>query len=65
MVVHGLAIAAVCVGALFARYASRDRAGSVAAPTAGLHFSDAILQQLRDKDVITSHMTLHVSAGAC
>ena len=44
-------------------YASQDRAGSVAAPTAGLHFTDEVLQQLADKNVITSHMTLHVSAG--
>ncbi|HEX5363155.1 MAG TPA: tRNA preQ1(34) S-adenosylmethionine ribosyltransferase-isomerase QueA [Gallionella sp.] len=38
-------------------------AGAVAAPTAGLHFSDAMLQALRDKGVSIAHVTLHVGAG--
>jgi S-adenosylmethionine:tRNA ribosyltransferase-isomerase len=38
-------------------------AGSVAAPTAGLHFTDAVLQQLRDKGIHTEYVTLHVGAG--
>ena len=37
--------------------------GSVAAPTAGLHFTPQVLQQLSDKGVILSELTLHVGAG--
>ncbi|GGX82386.1 tRNA preQ1(34) S-adenosylmethionine ribosyltransferase-isomerase QueA [Vogesella alkaliphila] len=37
--------------------------GAVAAPTAGLHFTDAMLQTLRDKGVILASVTLHVGAG--
>lgn len=37
--------------------------GAVAAPTAGLHFDDAILQQLQDKGVEFAYVTLHVGAG--
>lgn len=40
-----------------------EPAGSVAAPTAGLHFTDAVLQQLRDNGVRTVPVTLHVGAG--
>ncbi len=40
-----------------------DAPGSVAAPTAGLHFTDALLQKIRDKGVIITEMTLHVGAG--
>jgi S-adenosylmethionine:tRNA ribosyltransferase-isomerase len=35
----------------------------VAAPTAGLHFDDAILERLRQKGVEFAHVTLHVGAG--
>ncbi|MDD2916101.1 MAG: tRNA preQ1(34) S-adenosylmethionine ribosyltransferase-isomerase QueA [Gallionella sp.] len=38
-------------------------AGAVAAPTAGLHFDDAMLQALRDNGVQIAHVTLHVGAG--
>ena len=38
-------------------------AGAVAAPTAGLHFDDAMLQALRDKGVNLAYVTLHVGAG--
>ncbi|MDO8810844.1 MAG: tRNA preQ1(34) S-adenosylmethionine ribosyltransferase-isomerase QueA [Gallionella sp.] len=38
-------------------------AGAVAAPTAGLHFDDAMLQALRDKCVRIVYVTLHVGAG--
>lgn len=38
-------------------------AGAVAAPTAGLHFNDAMLQALRDKGVTIAYVTLHVGAG--
>ncbi|MGD9943006.1 MAG: tRNA preQ1(34) S-adenosylmethionine ribosyltransferase-isomerase QueA [Burkholderiaceae bacterium] len=37
--------------------------GSVAAPTAGLHFDDALLQRLRTGGVETAFVTLHVGAG--
>lgn len=37
--------------------------GAVAAPTAGLHFDDNMLQQLSDKGVEQIHVTLHVGAG--
>ena len=37
--------------------------GSVAAPTAGLHFTPQILQQLSDKGVTLNEITLHVGAG--
>jgi S-adenosylmethionine:tRNA ribosyltransferase-isomerase len=37
--------------------------GSVAAPTAGLHFTDEILGKLRDKCVETASVTLHVGLG--
>ncbi len=39
------------------------RPGAVAAPTAGLHFTDALLGQLRQKGVRRAHVTLHVGAG--
>ncbi|BBU55806.1 S-adenosylmethionine:tRNA ribosyltransferase-isomerase [Mameliella alba] len=37
--------------------------GAVAAPTASLHFDDALLAQLRDRGVEFTHVTLHVGAG--
>ncbi len=37
--------------------------GSVAAPTAGLHFTDAVLDDLRQRGIQTSELTLHVGAG--
>ena len=37
--------------------------GSVAAPTASLHFTENILAQLREKNIQTLHVTLHVGAG--
>jgi S-adenosylmethionine:tRNA ribosyltransferase-isomerase len=37
--------------------------GSVAAPTAGLHFTDNVLQQVRDKGIDTCNVCLHVGAG--
>lgn len=37
--------------------------GSVAAPTAGLHFSEQVLDKLRAKGVHTAFLTLHVGAG--
>lgn len=43
---------------VYARYE-----GSVAAPTAGLHFSDEVLLQLKQKGVECEHVCLHVGAG--
>jgi S-adenosylmethionine:tRNA ribosyltransferase-isomerase len=37
--------------------------GAVAAPTAGLHFDDALLEQLKAKGVNFAYVTLHVGAG--
>lgn len=37
--------------------------GSVAAPTAGLHFTKQILQELNEKQIIESEVTLHVGLG--
>lgn len=42
-------------------YAAHD--GSVAAPTAGLHFTPALLDALRARGVSTHAVTLHVGAG--
>src|SRR5690606_27242364 len=36
---------------------------SVAAPTAGLHFSDNLVARLGDRGVTTHRVTLHVGAG--
>ena len=37
--------------------------GSVAAPTAGLHFTKEVLQDARKKNIAECYMTLHVGAG--
>ena len=37
--------------------------GAVAAPTAGLHFDEELLQQIEDKGINTAYVTLHVGAG--
>ena len=37
--------------------------GAVAAPTAGLHFDDAMMEKLKDKGVKIAFVTLHVGAG--
>lgn len=37
--------------------------GSVAAPTAGLHFTNAVLDDLRNRGIRTTELTLHVGAG--
>jgi S-adenosylmethionine:tRNA ribosyltransferase-isomerase len=41
---------------------ARER-GSVAAPTAGLHFTEAILDAIRARGVIVASVTLHVGLG--
>ncbi|AFM03570.1 S-adenosylmethionine:tRNA-ribosyltransferase-isomerase (queuine synthetase) [Bernardetia litoralis DSM 6794] len=38
-------------------------AGAVAAPTAGLHFTETVLQNLAKKNIQTNELTLHVGAG--
>ena len=40
-----------------------EKPGAVAAPTAGLHFTDELLAQLKAKGVNTEFVTLHVGAG--
>ena len=42
-------------------YAKID--GSVAAPTAGLHFTDSVFETLKTKGISTHEITLHVGAG--
>jgi S-adenosylmethionine:tRNA ribosyltransferase-isomerase len=42
-------------------YATQE--GSVAAPTAGLHFSEPLLQKIKDKGIDEKFITLHVGAG--
>ena len=37
--------------------------GSVAAPTAGLHFTDKVLDDIRSRGIETEELTLHVGAG--
>src|SRR3546814_624508 len=39
------------------------RAGAVAAPTAGLHFTDRLLQRLAERGIDRVNVTLHVGAG--
>ena len=40
-----------------------EKPGAVAAPTAGLHFDNKMLQQLSEKGIEQIHVTLHVGAG--
>ncbi|UEG50510.1 S-adenosylmethionine:tRNA ribosyltransferase-isomerase [Ferruginibacter lapsinanis] len=42
-------------------YAKDD--GSVAAPTAGLHFTEEVFSSLSQKNIVTEFVTLHVGAG--
>ncbi len=44
-------------------YAKPSKQASVAAPTAGLHFTKKLLTQLKDKGVIVKYLTLHVGLG--
>jgi S-adenosylmethionine:tRNA ribosyltransferase-isomerase len=37
--------------------------GSIAAPTAGLHFTGALLDRIKEKEVSIAYVTLHVSQG--
>jgi S-adenosylmethionine:tRNA ribosyltransferase-isomerase len=40
-----------------------NREGAVAAPTAGLHFTNAVFESLKKKGIPANFLTLHVSAG--
>lgn len=40
-----------------------EKAGSVAAPTAGLHFTNELLKELKSRKVEIHHVTLHVGLG--
>lgn len=44
-------------------YAADTKVGSVAAPTAGLHFTPRLLKKIKDKGVIIERVTLHVGLG--
>ena len=44
-------------------YADNSKLGSVAAPTAGLHFIPELLQKLKNKGVQIEYITLHVGLG--
>ncbi|QEK52145.1 S-adenosylmethionine:tRNA ribosyltransferase-isomerase [Pedobacter aquae] len=40
-----------------------EQQGSVAAPTAGLHFTNQIFEKIKSKNAIVDYVTLHVGAG--
>jgi S-adenosylmethionine:tRNA ribosyltransferase-isomerase len=40
-----------------------EKEGAVAAPTAGLHFTEAVLENIRARGLGIDYLTLHVSAG--
>lgn len=44
-------------------FASQKERGSVAAPTAGLHFTPEILAHIRERGIETAEITLHVGLG--
>lgn len=44
-------------------YADESKAKSIAAPTAGLHFTEKLLQKLKNKGIRTEFVTLHVGMG--
>jgi len=44
-------------------YANDDKTGSVAAPTAGFHFTPALIKKIKDKGVRLEYITLHVGLG--
>ena len=37
--------------------------GSIAAPTAGFHFDEELLQQIKEKDIDVGYLTLHIGAA--
>ena len=44
-------------------FADDEKKGAVAAPTAGLHVTDELLAQCKEKGITTSFVTLHVGIG--
>lgn len=40
-----------------------DKIGSIAAPTAGLHFTDDLIEKIKSKGVYVKYSTLHVGLG--
>ena len=44
-------------------YARMEARGSVAAPTAGLHFTPEVLAQIRERGIEVAEITLHVGLG--
>jgi S-adenosylmethionine:tRNA ribosyltransferase-isomerase len=40
-----------------------EKPGAVAAPTAGLHFDEALLQRIKNRKALVTKLTLHVGAG--
>ena len=40
-----------------------ERRGAVAAPTAGLHFTDGLIKRLKDKEIKIEYTTLHIGLG--
>ena len=40
-----------------------DRRGAVAAPTAGLHFTDGLIKRLKEKEIKMEYTTLHIGLG--
>ena len=40
-----------------------ERRGAVAAPTAGLHFTEGLIKRINDKGAKTAHTTLHIGLG--
>ncbi|MFA6514336.1 MAG: tRNA preQ1(34) S-adenosylmethionine ribosyltransferase-isomerase QueA [Patescibacteria group bacterium] len=44
-------------------FADKNKVGSAAAPTAGLHFTKGLLKKIRDNGVVIKYVTLHVGLG--
>jgi S-adenosylmethionine:tRNA ribosyltransferase-isomerase len=44
-------------------YARAETTGSVAAPTAGLHFTPQVLAKIREREIEIAELTLHVGLG--
>ena len=44
-------------------YANSEKVGSVAAPTAGLHFTPRLMKKIKAKGVVIERVTLHVGLG--
>ena len=40
-----------------------DRRGAVAAPTAGLHFTESVIKRLKNKQINIDYTTLHIGLG--